>query len=62
MADYSAAQIMVIVASLREPEKQTAGKPPHKSLKQQPRVNRSVLLELARKHNENVVDGLERAQ
>lgn len=56
MGDYSAAQIMVIISALREPEK-PSGKA--KGLKEQPKVSRSVLLELARKHNADVVDGAE---
>lgn len=57
MGDYSAAQIMVIISALHESEK-PSGKP--KSLKEQPKVSRSVLLELARKHNADVMDGTER--
>jgi hypothetical protein len=56
MGDYSAAQIMVIISALHEPEK-PSGKP--KGLKDQPKVSRSVMLELARKHNTDIVDRAE---
>jgi hypothetical protein len=56
MSEYSAAQIMVIATALRESENPQGDKSATKSLKAQPRVSRSVLLELARKNNADVQD------
>lgn len=63
MTQYSAAEIMIILAALQEdaPVAKT-GKPAEKKLSQQPRVNRKVMLELARKQDATVVDVQERVE
>lgn len=54
---------MVILAALREYAPVTKdGKPAEKKLSQQPRVNRKVLLALARQQDATVVDVQERAE
>lgn len=61
MAQYSAAEIMVILAALQEDAPAAKpGKKADKKLTQQPRVNRKVMLELARKQDATVVDVQER--
>lgn len=59
MANMSAAQLAVVVAALREDETPAPGngkKPPQRDLRKQPRINREVMLELARRNNPDVRD------
>lgn len=62
MSQYSAAEVMLILAALQEDAPATkSSKQPEKDLRKQPRVNRKVMLELARKQDATVVDVQERA-
>lgn len=54
-ADMSAAQLAVILAALQDREVGEADSK-QKPLKEQPRVSRSVMLELAKRTNQTVVD------
>lgn len=59
MAAMNAAQLAVVVAALREDTPATTGAeghPPKRDLRKQPRVNREVMLELARKKEPGVRD------
>lgn len=63
LSTATAAQVMLILAALREeqPNKVTKEQPKaERSLKRMARVNRQTLLTLAQEHNEAVFDGRDR--
>jgi hypothetical protein len=56
MAQLTAAQTVVLITALREDTPAASGAPVEKGLRAQPRVNRSVLLALARQQDATVLD------